>query len=813
MSKLIVFWFSLLTTFTCFAGQNISKVYTSGERDRNYTVHLPTGYQGDKQYPLVMVLHGCKQTNDIIQHDSEFDVIADAEGFIVVYPFVTSYPSSPPRNKNCWGYWLEEQRHRGGGEAGDLAGVVAEVSRDYAVDSDRVHVTGLSSGGGMTTIMMATYPDVFASGAPVAGLAYGETSSSYVPLGGKYITPQQACTNMNNEMGARKRNVPVFLVHSTTDNTVYIKGAEVNRDAWGLCFDIDVMDPTYSHSGNAENTPWRHKKYGNLEGRSSNIETFFVDNKDHGWVGGQSGEYADANGPVISQYIWEFFSEHPLSANKAPLVTLDYAQGDDPQARCVTVQGTATDTDGQLAEVWVALQGKYPKAPEQAVISGDSYTFSACELTDNAVYIAEVTAKDDQGAVSQAVQASLTVGTPPPNQAPVLTATEPVVSGTCVAVDGAASDDSTVTRVEVNTGSGWQEASLSAGAFSYQQCGLAVGNYQLEIRATDDEAAQTQLTAGNFSIDQLPWDQIVEATLTSHVASQRISNYPGGVGYGTFDTLYLDLFNQYGNSTAFTLYELSGVWYQLAENIPPRQVTDKKPLLSLNSPVVTGACVSMAGSASDDKSLASVSVAVDSGTWQGVSLTAENWSLEVCSLSDGVHNYQAKAVDDAGQETLKPGNSFTVGNLDLPPTITLSQVLVSGDCINVNGSASDDNSLAAVNVKLGTANWQSAVLTANQWQYQQCGFAAGSYEVRVEAVDSVSQSTQVMGENAVVGGLCQDSYDTNYNHVANKRASTDFLKIYVYTKGSKENLGFYNVFVSSWVKETSSNYFEAGQCQ
>ena len=43
---------------------------------------------------------------------------------------------------------------------------------EHRIDKHRIFVTGLSAGGAMTSVMLATYPEVFAAGAIIAGLPY-----------------------------------------------------------------------------------------------------------------------------------------------------------------------------------------------------------------------------------------------------------------------------------------------------------------------------------------------------------------------------------------------------------------------------------------------------------------------------------------------------------------------------------------------------------------------------------------------------------------------------------------------------------------
>jgi hypothetical protein len=55
--------------------------------------------------------------------------------------------------------------------------MIAKAVERYGVDRSLIFVTGLSAGGAMASVMLATYPEIFAGGAIIAGLPYGSASS------------------------------------------------------------------------------------------------------------------------------------------------------------------------------------------------------------------------------------------------------------------------------------------------------------------------------------------------------------------------------------------------------------------------------------------------------------------------------------------------------------------------------------------------------------------------------------------------------------------------------------------------------------
>src|SRR2546429_1098854 len=63
---------------------------------------------------------------------------------------------------------------------------------DHDIDRRRIFVTGLAAGGAMTLAMLATYPDVFAAGAVIAGLPYGGAAKPPGRLRGLFPTPPRS---------------------------------------------------------------------------------------------------------------------------------------------------------------------------------------------------------------------------------------------------------------------------------------------------------------------------------------------------------------------------------------------------------------------------------------------------------------------------------------------------------------------------------------------------------------------------------------------------------------------------------------------
>lgn len=67
-----------------------------GELNRRYAVHVPPGYDGKKQLPVVVMLHGGHGTSRSAATETSWCAKADMEGFLAVFPDAMARDPSKP---------------------------------------------------------------------------------------------------------------------------------------------------------------------------------------------------------------------------------------------------------------------------------------------------------------------------------------------------------------------------------------------------------------------------------------------------------------------------------------------------------------------------------------------------------------------------------------------------------------------------------------------------------------------------------------------------------------------------------------------
>ncbi|MDP9182691.1 MAG: PHB depolymerase family esterase [Actinomycetota bacterium] len=210
-----------------------------GGLTRGYLLYVPAGLAAGR--PVVVFLHGCNETAREALAATRFNALADREKFAVVYPEQVrpasgSAPVVDGNGLGCWNWFLTDHQARGAGEPAVLAGMAQHVTRTLHADRRRVYVEGISAGADMSVILAASYPDVFAAAASLAGCSYRTCGD-----GSGQLTYEA--------MGPRARLVPMFVENGTADVPNPAAQSEGLVQSWlGLADHVDDGMPNGSFS-------------------------------------------------------------------------------------------------------------------------------------------------------------------------------------------------------------------------------------------------------------------------------------------------------------------------------------------------------------------------------------------------------------------------------------------------------------------------------------------------------------------------------------------------------------------------------------
>ena len=144
-----------------------SRQFTDGlGRRLAFARYIPPGVPRQGM-PLVVMLHGCRQTALSFAQGSRMNQWADAAGFMVLYP------QHGPAGAALLALVPADALH-GGGEADLIAALVrSEVGR-HGLDPTRAYIAGLSAGAGMAALVALRHPQLVAALAMHSGPVTGD---------------------------------------------------------------------------------------------------------------------------------------------------------------------------------------------------------------------------------------------------------------------------------------------------------------------------------------------------------------------------------------------------------------------------------------------------------------------------------------------------------------------------------------------------------------------------------------------------------------------------------------------------------------
>lgn len=250
-------------------------------------IHIPASLP--ERPALVVVLHGCTQTAGGYDHGSGWSKLADNHGFVLLFP-----EQQRANNPNlCFNWFSPSDTTRDRGEAYSIRQMIAAMVDAHDIDTSRIFVTGLSAGGAMTSVLLATYPEIFAGGAIIAGLPYGAASTipealqamrSPGPYGGRELGDR--VRRASGHAGAWPR---ISIWHGTADATVSSKNADASLAQWLSVHDLD-NSPTVTETIAGH----RHRIWTDADGRAV-VEDYHIANMGHGTPLGTTGAEACGN--------------------------------------------------------------------------------------------------------------------------------------------------------------------------------------------------------------------------------------------------------------------------------------------------------------------------------------------------------------------------------------------------------------------------------------------------------------------------------------------------------------------------------------
>ena len=262
---------------------------SSGQR-REYLLYVPQSYDRTKPTPLVISLHGAGGWPSQQMKLSGWNRLADAHGFIVVYP--SAFEGVGPR------IWHVE---RGVGLMRDvkfIAALIDTVEAAYNIDKSMIYANGISNGGGMTFVLSCTMSDRIS--------AFGMVAAAQT-------LPWSWC--------ADRRPAPMMAFHGTADHLIRYSGG-TSWIAQNSFPNVVTWTKNWARRNRCDERPVDSVVAAGVSRRAYStcaddaaVVLYTIKGGGHTWPGGvPMPEWlvgTTSNGVDATEQLWGFFREHP----------------------------------------------------------------------------------------------------------------------------------------------------------------------------------------------------------------------------------------------------------------------------------------------------------------------------------------------------------------------------------------------------------------------------------------------------------------------------------------------------------------------
>jgi poly(hydroxyalkanoate) depolymerase family esterase len=291
-------------------GRFIQDSFANHAGARGYKLYIPGGYRGEP-LPMVVMLHGCKQTPDDFAAGTRMNALAEEAGCLVLYPA----QSRGANGSRCWNWFKRADQQPGEGEPAIIAGMTEELARRHGIDRRRVFVAGLSAGGAMAAVMGRTYPTLYAGISVHSGIAYAIAHDLPSALAAMRGGGGRAAGTAAR--AAATSTVPTIVFHGDRDAVVHPSNADRLVASSRMSYEHGARQGPANPRVTVERgrAPGGHAYtraiYRDPDGQML-LENWTIHGAGHAWSGGSaSGSFTDPKGPDATREMLRFFGVRP----------------------------------------------------------------------------------------------------------------------------------------------------------------------------------------------------------------------------------------------------------------------------------------------------------------------------------------------------------------------------------------------------------------------------------------------------------------------------------------------------------------------
>ena len=255
--------------------------------------------------PLVVMLHGCRQTALSFARGSRMNQWADAGGFMVLYP----QQSMTRQVQRCWRWFKHDDLH-GGADADLIAALIrAEVAR-HGLDPERVYIAGLSAGAGLAALVALRHPALIAALAMHSGPVVGDAHTAAAGLNTMRrgsIKPLLPLLREVADPAAFQLGMPTMILQGQMDPAVAPRNARQLFEQFRALNGLPADEPPVERVLGL-GTEKAYRRVDLLRGRKTVLRLCEITRVEHAWSGGDASvRYHARSGPDASALIWRFF--------------------------------------------------------------------------------------------------------------------------------------------------------------------------------------------------------------------------------------------------------------------------------------------------------------------------------------------------------------------------------------------------------------------------------------------------------------------------------------------------------------------------